>query len=367
MRRKFQYVSPIVMAMAACVWANAPKPAAAQFGYGPGKAVNRIAFTPDGRTIVAAGMDKPASLTITLWDIQTGKSRRTFSTTAADLYDGYAFSPDARTFAVGSNPNTDIDHYTVTLRDVATGKTLHAMTGQTKQTDDNEFSPDGRTLASGSQDQRLMLFDVATGKLIREIDDPVGMVSPVAFSPDGRTLVTGSNNYEPMNDDNPADEINTIDVWDATTTNQLQTLPRQDNWTSSVAFSPDGKILATANWDAKVTLWDVASWKVLRTLSGQTDTITAVAFSPDGRTLASGCNDSSIKLWDVASGKELVTLAGHTDQVVSVVFSPDGKSLASGSFDNTIKLWDVASGKLLSTFGDPNPADANTGSAGGAR
>jgi WD40 repeat protein len=110
----------------------------------------------------------------------------------------------------------------------------------------------------------------------------------------------------------------------------------------SVAFSPDGKALASGDCNNTVTLWDVTSGKKNAQFSGHTKPVNSVAFSPDGKTLASGSCDTTIKLWDVATGKYIATLNGHTEYVQSVAFSPDGKTLASGSWDKTIRLWDVA-------------------------
>ncbi len=112
---------------------------------------------------------------------------------------------------------------------------------------------------------------------------------------------------------------------------------------SAAAFSADGKIPATAT-SKNIKLWEVATGKELATLNGHTDLVWSLAFSPDGKTLASGSWDNTIKLWDVASGKERSTLKGHTDEVWCVAYSPDGKLLVTGSKDKTIRLWDLATG-----------------------
>ncbi|WP_414624789.1 AAA-like domain-containing protein, partial [Calothrix sp. CCY 0018] len=118
----------------------------------------------------------------------------------------------------------------------------------------------------------------------------------------------------------------------------------------SVAFSPDGKTLASGNGDKTIKLWNISSGKIISTLNGHQDTVLSVAFSPDGKTLATGSVDKTIKLWNISSGKIISTLDGHQDTVLSVAFSPDGKTLASGSHDNTIKLWNISSGKIISTL-----------------
>ncbi len=159
-------------------------------------------------------------------------------------------------------------------------------------------------------------------------------VLSVAFSPNGRLLASGSSD-------------NTIHLWDVTTGRSVRLLTGHKSQVFSVAFSPNGAMLASASGDHAVKLWDVAGGRAPVTFAGHTDKVFSVAYSPDGNTLASASKDKTIKLWKVAAGSELLTLTGHTAPVMTVAFSPDGQMLASGSEDGTIRLWDVATGREI--------------------
>lgn len=169
-------------------------------------------------------------------------------------------------------------------------------------------------------------------------------ISSVEFSPDGRLLATASND-------------STIKLWTATTGKYDCTLTGHKAGISDVTWSQDSKYLASASDDHTVIIWSLGKKQASKTLVGHTDFVFCVRYNPQGTLLASGSFDETVRVWDVKKGKTLIVLAGHTQPVTTVHFNRDGTLLATGSMDGTIKIWDPSNGgQLLKTLTEPIPS-----------
>ncbi len=318
--------------------------------------VSSIAFSSDGRRIVSSSDDK----TLRLWDAASGQPIGPPLQGHTESVSNVAFSPDGRRIVSGSLDKTLRlwawpawqqslplachklkDHSLLTSLpwlNSARAVCDQLVWSQAEPVLSVTFSPDGRLIVSGSDDNTLRLWDAASGQPIGlPLQGHTSWVNSVAFSPDGRRIVSAS--YD-----------NTLRLWDAASGKPIgSALQGHTNWVVSVAFSPDGRRIVSGSADKSLRLWNAASGKPIGpSLQGHTYSVRSVAFSPDGRRIVSGSGDNTLRLWDVASRKAIgLPLQGHTSWVNSVAFSPDGRRIVSGSRDNTLRIWDAVSGKPI--------------------
>jgi RNA polymerase sigma factor (sigma-70 family) len=302
--------------------------------------VNSVAYSPDGRYIATAGSDSTARL----WDVKTGDEVRRLEVAQA-WFPRILFSPDNE-FIVATVVAPNVND-AVIVWNRRTGEKVRQFPGFSFA-----FSPDGQLIACGGPDRDdggwirgiIRLYDFATSKMLRELSGHLTQVISLAFSPDGKTLVSVGLRLQGLSTGEPGEaETRFTRVWDVATGKENRTV-LQERESFRRIFSPDGRTLGSlqgSGGDA-ITLWEAATFGRRAGLTGHTNGVWGIAFSPDGRTLASSGGDGSVRLWHLPSGKEIGRLEGHKGCVSAVTFSPDGRTLVSGGLDKTALLWDVS-------------------------
>ena len=300
-----------------------------------------VTFSLDGQTLISNDWDS----VVNYWDADTGNPLRT--TKLNDRSRDILFSPDKETLAISTGFGG------IYLWDANNDKHLHTLSRVINDIDpvmDVSFSPDGQMLVTTSW-EGIRLWDVKTGSLLRiiraDLNNAVRKIrTGISFNPDGNSFATGIEDGSIVFWE--AKPVNYF--WDRNPENPLHTLTGHTGAVHSMAFSPDGKILASGCWDKTIRLWDANTGSLLRKITDHMGAVESVSFSPDGQALASGSRDTIIRIWDINTGNLLHVINGHTDRVTGVSFSSDGKTLASGSWDETVHLWDVNTADLLHTF-----------------
>ena len=364
--------------------------------------VTQLVFSPDGKTLASGGgLDRR----VHLWDVETGTLQKTLKGLANRIRE-IVFSPDGKTLVTVSSGSmriwdvrtgteqkslpTPIDKQPQLIPPILNIKQLNQIVLPRHRDDVHSarFSKDGEQLVSASSDGSLHVWDVETGLYQQSLvlGAHTDSVSVLAFSEDSKYLASGDRFTERIrvwNVENATQHAiltpgqgdiltpirqltispgikklaggglrGTIQVWDATTLQQLSAMPTERMVRLlPLVFSPDGKFLAGRGGEIlttnKIELWQTDFGDHLFTLEGHIGNVSEYIFSPDSNILASGGEDAAIILWDVKTGNQLANLTGHTKSIRALTFSPDGKTLASGATDE-LRLWDVNTGTPIS-------------------
>jgi len=335
---------------------------------GHAEPVFEVAWSADGTKLISASQDA----TIKLWDLTSEPGTRSFSLEPAAgsvgslaTRDESAGAPDVRWVGgVAFRPSENElaaagTNHTVALWDVATGRLKRTLQAPSGTSIALCYTQDGTRLAVAGTDRSVRLWDLgASGDPVVLSDHREGVAS-VAFSPDGKLLATGGGDcphivQEPMGKFPAAEgEGRTIRLWEIATGTTIRSLHGHIGSIHALAFCPDGKKLASAGADHRVRIWKVATGEVSFDLHGHSSAIFCVAFSPDGTKLVSAGADRTIRCWDLTTGRLIHALAGHANWVMGVAFSPDGTRLASAGADQSVRIWDPARGREVLSLRGP--------------
>ena len=306
--------------------------------------VYSVAFSPDGRFVLTGSGDAIARV----WETATGKEVRRFKGHLGRVYCVAVFSPDGRFVLTGG------DDQNARLWEMATSKEVRRFGAHPNGVNFVAFSPDGRFVLTGSAGAPPRLWETATGKEVRRFKGDSDMV---ACSPDGRFVLTVDSAAPTaekllarmLNVAGPSDGGSAGDVarlWETATGKEVRRFERHSYGVTSVALSPDGRLVLVGTTNNTACLWETSTGKELRCFKGHTYGVGSVAFSADGRFVLTGSDDRTARLWETFTGKEVRRFQGHSRGVIS-----DGRFVLTVGADRTARLWEMFTGTEGRRFG----------------
>jgi WD40 repeat protein/tRNA A-37 threonylcarbamoyl transferase component Bud32 len=330
--------------------------------------VSGLSFSFDGRLLATSSVDA----TMRLWSLSSGETARVLSAEGSALTKN-AFNPDGELIAAGGQDGS------VRVWQVRDGRLMRVLRGHTSFVTDVAFSPHGEWLASSSHDGTVRLWNVSEGRLTRILTAGLGWLNGIAFSPDGALLATaamqgvavwdlrgtgGEGPGTPLDTRTASvvnracfspdgsriassDEAGRIWLWDTLSGAEVASWMGHEGSIPDVAFSPDGRFLASGSYDRTLAIWEVQTRALVRRLPNERS-VWAIAYSPDGHLIVSGGDDPTTRVWETSSGKIVRSLSSTGSLLVpSLIFLPDGKQLAVGRQGGNIEIWNIGSGKLM--------------------
>lgn len=312
--------------------------------------INAVAFTPDGKQLVAGGHHE-----ITVWSLPEGKLVKRLRTRAERAY-AMAFLPTGLLVVAGGRPGQEGDLRVFDLN--ASGKTedgviildgvndKKVMRHQLLDSDDAvlalAISPDGKKLASGGCDRVVRVWDISAGidkaKLDQSVENHADWVLALALAADGKHLFSASRDK-------------TAKIWDLAAKESVLTFPDHQNPVYGVAIKADGKVGYSAGEDKQLRSWNaIAEGKQLKVLGGHGDIIIKLLMHPKQPILITASADKTVRLWNADTGAVQKTLSGLTDHVFALAVSADGTQLAAGSYAGEVAVWKIPDGSLVKTF-----------------
>lgn len=307
------------------------------YRYSTGKSTTyAITFTPDNQIMISGGNDR----IITLRNLKTGKIIRTFNEHSGSIY-ALCISSDGQTLISGSRDTTikiwhlhTIDTYQSNSTNRLIGDGLiDTFIGHSDSINSIAITPNGKIIASGSEDNTIRLWDLNTGECLATLDGHEAGVRTIAISPDGQLLVSGS-----------ADK--TIKLWQLPSMKNepicpdpIYSLTGHSDDVKCLAISQDGQILVSGSQDKTIKLWNLDTGELKTTLVEHWREVNHLVISPDGRNLISCSGDETIQVWNLETLKLFHSFVGHQGAVAVVAISPEGQPLVSSSWDHTIRVW----------------------------